>query len=478
MAKTFLITLPAGTTTPGPFNIYQNSVGAPFLLYSNITTSQLLSGYQISVPDNTFFIFLENLANGCRNTFRVDVSDPTPTPTPTLTATATATPTQTPTLTSTLTLTPTNNPTATPTRTTTQIPTSTPTNTPTQTFTQTVTATSTSTPTATNQQIICYVTSSSFPTRSQNAVYCEINDDFRFIFTRTFTISLRDQFGNAVTNHSPYSFTVGVYEEISSGSYDEVINIPNGQSTGSFSYTSLDECGFASFINSVSSSQGLPNCNAVPAPTPTPTATPNSTSTINWSNLEDIFVTPYVDSDLIIQVNGVTTVQAYTISSGSITVPSGSTVTINQYSTQGQLGEYSLLVNNTTDGPTLYSNTTRPSSLPANPNTFTFTPLPGKTYGVLASCSVICPASGSILSEECVDGTLVREIADGNCGSTFTYEFNSPACTILTYYCDCGFGCEAQFTPCDPGCVTCDQTFRSGGSGDNTNPNPPELAPA
>lgn len=460
MSKTFLLTLPSGTTTPGPFNIYQNSVGAPFLLYSNITTAQLLSGYSAVVPDNTFYIFLENTANGCGNTFRVDVSDPTPTPTPTLTATNTPTQTPTVTLTSTLTLTPTQTSTPTQTLTQTLAPTATPTLTSTSTPSPTLTRTQTPTLTSTNQQIICFVTSSSANVRSANLVYCEADDRYRYTYTRTLFINIQDQYGNPVSTHPTYTFTVTLDEEITGELREVDITIPNGQSSKSFIYESLDECLNNTFIHSVVSENGLSMCGSLPSPTPTPTPTPNTNSIINWFNLEDIFVTPYVDSDLIIQVNGNTVVEEYTISSGSISVPSGSTVTINQYSTQGQLGEYSLLVNNTTDGPTLYSNTSRPSSLPSNTNTFTFSPLPGKTYGVLASCSAICPASGSILSQECSGTTLITEIADGNCGSTLTYEYNSSSCSANIYYCNCGNGCIGQYGPCEPGCVTC---FDEGG---------------
>lgn len=144
MAKLFLLELNSGTT-PGPFNIYYDQISAGNLIVSNITRSQLLAGYQVSVPDSTFYIYLENLATGCGNDYRVDVSDPTPTPTPTQTQTLTATPTNTPTLTATATrtLTPT------PTQTVTSTLTVTPTLTQTITSTQTATPTPTQTPTST-----------------------------------------------------------------------------------------------------------------------------------------------------------------------------------------------------------------------------------------------------------------------------------------------------------------------------------------
>jgi hypothetical protein len=149
MPKNFIITLPPETSTPGPFNIYQNAVGAPFLLYSNVTVSQLINGYNIEAPDNVFFIYLENLANGCNNIDRVNVSDPTPTPTPTLTNSATPTNTPTPTITPTTTLTLTITSTSTPTPTIIINPTNTPTLTLTNTTTSTPTLTLTTTPTLT-----------------------------------------------------------------------------------------------------------------------------------------------------------------------------------------------------------------------------------------------------------------------------------------------------------------------------------------
>jgi hypothetical protein len=61
------------TTTPGPFNIYKNAIDPANIVDNNITKTQLLSGYEITVPDDTEFIFLENLANGCNNAIKIEI---------------------------------------------------------------------------------------------------------------------------------------------------------------------------------------------------------------------------------------------------------------------------------------------------------------------------------------------------------------------------------------------------------------------
>ena len=147
MAKTFLITLDS-TTSPGPFNIYYDTIIDSNLVAaspSSANKASLLLGVNIDVSDNVNNIYLENLANGCENIEAVNVIPPTPTPTPT----STTTPTPTPTETVTPTPTPTEAVTPTPTITITPTPTETVTPTPTITITPTPTETATPTPTIT-----------------------------------------------------------------------------------------------------------------------------------------------------------------------------------------------------------------------------------------------------------------------------------------------------------------------------------------
>jgi hypothetical protein len=145
MAKIFLITLDP-TTSPGPFNIYYNTVSDTTLVAAtpnSATKASLLLGVNISVDDDVNDIYLENLANGCLNKQGVNVLPPTTTTTSTTTSTTTAAPTTT--TTSTTTAAPT-------TTTTTESPTTTTTTeTPT---TTTTTSTSTTTTTTTGAPII------------------------------------------------------------------------------------------------------------------------------------------------------------------------------------------------------------------------------------------------------------------------------------------------------------------------------------
>jgi hypothetical protein len=151
MAKIFLITLDP-TTSPGPFNIYYDTISDSNLVAASPNSankSSLLLGVNVTVSDDVNNIYLENLANGCDNIELVNVA-PTTTTTTTTTLTPTVTPTVTPTATPTTTLTPTVTPTVTPTdvpTTTTVTPTATPTLTPTVTPTDTPTTTTTSAPT-------------------------------------------------------------------------------------------------------------------------------------------------------------------------------------------------------------------------------------------------------------------------------------------------------------------------------------------
>ena len=147
------VIITAGTTAPGPYEIYYNSLSNQVTGSGGVTQftlAQLLTGYVVIVPTTASSIIVKNVNPACGNTqtwlFSTPTATPTTTPTQTPTQTPTATPTATPTSTSTST--PTNSSTATNT------PTSTPTNTPTNTLTGTPTQTPTNTPTATINNLI------------------------------------------------------------------------------------------------------------------------------------------------------------------------------------------------------------------------------------------------------------------------------------------------------------------------------------
>jgi hypothetical protein len=244
MSKLFLVTLPGSYTTPGPFNIYYDTVSTGSIVASSITRTQLLAGYQVTVPDSTFYIYVENKAMGCGNTARVDVSDPTPTPTPTNTPTNTPTLTRTPTSTPTPTNTPTptSSPTLTPTRTST--PTLTPTLTLTTTPTNTPTRTATRTPTATPQSVPTYLSGSDRVT-GNSFIDCYANGVFNYnenIYSET-QITLVDQSGvTPIVAPSTITITV-VYNIIYAGGGSDAINITftinAGSSTSNvYQYTS------------------------------------------------------------------------------------------------------------------------------------------------------------------------------------------------------------------------------------------------
>ena len=132
------------TNNPGNFDIYSNIDNFVSPIATNITKTQLVSGYTLEVSDSTSIINVKSIGV-CTNEIFIDVEVIPPTPTPTNTQTSSVTPTTTPTNTPTRTSTPTN----TPTRTLTPTPTrsATPTHTPTKTLTPTPTKTFTSTPT-------------------------------------------------------------------------------------------------------------------------------------------------------------------------------------------------------------------------------------------------------------------------------------------------------------------------------------------
>jgi hypothetical protein len=147
--QTIKITISSGTTAPGPYEIYYDSLNNQVTGSGGVTQftlTQLLAGYIVVVPTIASSIIVKNINPACGNTqtylFATPTNTPTSTPTNTPTQTPTATPTNTPT--DTLTSTPTATPTSTITGTST--PTNTPTNTPTETPTNTPTATPTNTP--------------------------------------------------------------------------------------------------------------------------------------------------------------------------------------------------------------------------------------------------------------------------------------------------------------------------------------------
>ena len=90
-----IVTLNPSTTSPGPFNIYYDVVGDLYLLAKNVSTSQLISGFNLTnVPDNASTILVQNENPGCKGNV-VSYSLPTTTTTSTTTTTTTAAPTTT-----------------------------------------------------------------------------------------------------------------------------------------------------------------------------------------------------------------------------------------------------------------------------------------------------------------------------------------------------------------------------------------------
>jgi len=147
------VTITAGTTAPGPYEIYYDSLSNQVTGSGGVTQftlAQLLTGYVVIVPTTASSIIVKNVNPACGNTqtwlFATPTATPTQTPTQTPTNTPTSTSTSTPTQTPTSTLT--STPTQTPTNTQTATPTSTPTNTPTSTPTRTLPPTPTNTPPA------------------------------------------------------------------------------------------------------------------------------------------------------------------------------------------------------------------------------------------------------------------------------------------------------------------------------------------
>ena len=115
----YIITYTAGTA-PGPYNVYLSGALGPLSLYaSNVTRTQLQSGFVISFADGipSSSVLIDNVSFGCTTEEILVFPSPTPTKTPTRTITPsiTATPSITPSITPTITPTRTVDPTRTPT---------------------------------------------------------------------------------------------------------------------------------------------------------------------------------------------------------------------------------------------------------------------------------------------------------------------------------------------------------------------------
>jgi hypothetical protein len=117
--------------------------------------------------------------------------------------------------------------------------------------------------------------------------------------------------------------------------------------------------------------------------TTTTTISPTAPVTIDYENSET--ADPYIDSDLLIQDDGVTIVNVFTSGTGTTTVAGGSSVLSQQDVQSGTIGNYTLYVENTTDSIILNNTTVTVGSIPATANTFTFVAVAGKAYLVRAS---------------------------------------------------------------------------------------------
>lgn len=241
MSKNFLLTLSG--TTPGPFDIYLDSVSAGNLLLSNIDSGSLLGGYMITTPDTSSYVVLKNKANGCDNTYTVSIIDPSPSPT--ATPSITTTPSITPSITITPSVTITPSITTTPTPTITPTITITPTSTPSVTRTPTPTPTKTVTPTPTPSPMdvpTCLVISSSFGFGTTSC-FRGTQEDIQTNNYQTDYFVLKDQYGDNI--NAPSTITIIVtyiinYAGGGSSTFDHTFTINSGTSTSDeYSYTSL-----------------------------------------------------------------------------------------------------------------------------------------------------------------------------------------------------------------------------------------------
>lgn len=232
MSKYFLLTLSG--TTPGPFDIYLDSVSTGNLLLSNVDSGSLLGGYMITTPDSSSYVILKNKANGCDNTYTVSIIDASPTPTKT--PTATQTPSITPTITPSLTKTPSLTPSITQTPTATTSISVTPTATPTITISpsKTPTPTVTRTPTPSPQRVpTCVAMTGSFGA-SNVSCYIDGQEQIQTAYSNVDFMILKDQYGAPI--NSPVTLTI--IANYAGGGY--TFTIPSGSSTSdTYSYQSL-----------------------------------------------------------------------------------------------------------------------------------------------------------------------------------------------------------------------------------------------
>ena len=174
----YIITYTAGTA-PGPYNVYLSGALGPLSLYaSNVTRTQLQSGFVISFADGipSSSVLIDNVSFGCTTEEILVFPSPTPTKTPTRTITPsiTATPSITPSITPTITPTRTVDPTRTPTITAT--PSITPSITPSSTINASITPSVTITPSLTVTRTPSITPSTSPPSCYLFAIQADYNE--------------------------------------------------------------------------------------------------------------------------------------------------------------------------------------------------------------------------------------------------------------------------------------------------------------
>ena len=114
-------------------------------------------------------------------------------------------------------------------------------------------------------------------------------------------------------------------------------------------------------------------------PTPSPSSVP---ATFNWYNEEG--VSPFVDSNLFISVNGSNVVTEYTTNSGSFTAFNGSLIFVEQTADSGSQGNYRLQIKNITDNINIFDNTST-LTIPATENSKSFVASANTIYEITSS---------------------------------------------------------------------------------------------
>jgi hypothetical protein len=66
MSQIVQIILQAGTTSPGPYNVYYNAL-IPSNLVNTFTLAQLLAGPTVVVPDSATTVIVQNTNAACGN---------------------------------------------------------------------------------------------------------------------------------------------------------------------------------------------------------------------------------------------------------------------------------------------------------------------------------------------------------------------------------------------------------------------------